>query len=723
MLTIDWILTAALAVAILYWWMSSVHLRRPIVAGASLLALGTGVMAVMDYRWQAMAGIGVSALLLFAVLVSKLRASSKPARTPYLSGSVFVLLGLFAFTALWVFPASPLPKPSGEHAVGVRDFELSDASRTGVFAADENEARRLLVRVWYPAQRVSDMSPRPYFTDAEAETTARGLGSLLSLPFFFQYLAHAATNSFENAPLLASASNLPAVIYSHGYTSFPGQNTALMEELASHGYLVYSVAHTYDSSAVVFPNGDVADMDAEIFKVMSDMAAEFEAGGEAADNQVKSLVGNSFDERRQATQAGYHHSIAEGHRIASKSAEVWRADRIFVHDQLEAGLVPENVAEVVAASNLSSVGEIGMSFGGSTTGGVCMVDARCAAGVNLDGGDFDFRPFNRNIPVPFLMLYSDLDKLAAQVSGDPGATGHGFNDFSYERHETAGLRADVYRLMVRDVAHLGVSDFALFMRLPLHNPLFGSIEPDRIIAIQNDFVRGFFDKHLKGKENSFPTSQFEQHASHVVRDTIDDLRDWWLAANPIDRTVQVILETSLGEIEIALYPERAPLSAAQFLAYVDAGHFDGASFYRVTARSRGSSIEVVQGGLLAATMRQGEGPYAGAESPLPPIAHETSDMTGIVNERGTIAYARLDPGSANSEFFFNLKDNPVLDAGYSGEGRDGQGYATFGRVLRGMRVLEQIQAMPSDAPTPIELVAGQILEEPVVIERAYRVQS
>ena len=713
MLTMDWILCAALALAIVYWWMTNLPAagRRRVVAGASLVALLMGLAAVMDHRWQAAGGVVVAVLLLLSVLLSKLREGRRPPRVPYASGILLSALGLGAFGLLYAFVVTKLPAPSGEHPVGVRNFELSDAARMGVLAAGDDEPRRLLVRVWYPAGDVAGIAPRPYFDATEAETTATGLGTTMGMPFFFQYLKHSSTNSHENAPLMDAAANRPVVIYSHGYTSFLGQNTALMEELASHGYIVFSIQHTYDSSPAVFPNGDVAPMDPALIRVMEEMAAGI------SEDQRASFLGSTFDERRRATRAHYEQSMRDGQRIAAVSAGVWLADRIFVHDRLEAGDVPEEVAEIVAAGDFASVGEIGMSFGGSTTGGVCMVDPRCGAGVNLDGGDFDFQPFNRNVPAPFLMFYSDLDMIAAMVGGDPNATGHGFNDFSYERHETAGLRSDVYRLMVDNVTHLGVSDFPLFMRTPWRTALLGSIDAETLIRIQNDFVRGFFDKHLRGLENGFPEPEFARYAADVQPDRMDDLREWWLAANPADRTVRVVLETSLGEIEIALYPERAPLSAAQFLAHVDGGHYDGASFYRATRRSRGSSIEVVQGGLLADAM-SGD---VEAPSPLPPVAHETTELTGIPNERGSIAFGRLEPGTANSEFFFNLRDNPMLDTGHKSEGRDGHGYATFGRVLRGMRVLERIQRLPADAPAPIEMLQGQILEAPVLIRRAYRV--
>ena len=187
-----------------------------------------------------------------------------------------------------------------------------------------------------------------------------------------------------------------------------------------------------------------------------------------------------------------------------------------------------------------------------------------------------------------------------------------------------------------------------------------------------------------------------------------------------EETVQVVFETEVGDIEVELFPGRAPLSAAQFLAHVDAGSYEGASFYRVTRESDGSAIDVVQGGLLAGAVLDGSDAYAEGYSSTTAVAHETTDQTGIANERGTLAFARLDPGTADTEIFFNVRDNPELDTGFTEDGRDGYGYATFGRVVEGMQVLDEIQQMPSDAPTPMETVRGQILEQPVLIRSIYR---
>ena len=196
------------------------------------------------------------------------------------------------------------------------------------------------------------------------------------------------------------------------------------------------------------------------------------------------------------------------------------------------------------------------------------------------------------------------------------------------------------------------------------------------------------------------------------------------AAEPAaEETVGVVIETTLGEIEVALYPERAPLSVAQFLRYVDGGHYDGKSaFYRATHTAAGDAHDVVQGGMRSLPMLVRDGGEAEEEPPFPPIPHETTHDTGIRNERGTLAYARSEPGTANTEFFFNVGDNFVLDTDPGDPTRDGYGYATFGRVVGGMEVLDEIHRLPTDAPAASEVVQGQILNDPVPILSAHRAE-
>lgn len=154
-----------------------------------------------------------------------------------------------------------------------------------------------------------------------------------------------------------------------------------------------------------------------------------------------------------------------------------------------------------------------------------------------------------------------------------------------------------------------------------------------------------------------------------------------------DAKSQVVIETELGKIVVEVYTDKAPITAENFLRYVKEDRFKGATFYRVVTPDNQPKnlvkIEVIQGGL-------------GDDNPqaLPPISHETTDKTGILHKDGVISMARLEPGSASSEFFICIGDQPELDFGGK-RNPDGQGFAAFGKVVEGMDVVRKIQQQPA----------------------------
>jgi predicted dienelactone hydrolase len=249
---------------------------------------------------------------------------------------------------------------------------------------------------------------------------------------------------------------------------------------------------------------------------------------------VNGYTSKNFDERIEGQLQQAKDTMDKKERIV-ESAAVWLADRLFVHDQLQQGAVPADVAQIVAASKLDRVGEIGMSFGGSTTGGICMVDARCAAGVNLDGGDFHFLPFDADMPRPFLMFHSDIRGMYRAFNVSAPGFERSFNDFSYERFANAGQRPDMYRLHLKDSAHLGLSDFTLFMRRPVRDATLGTTPTEVMIGAQNDFVRGFFDKYLRGIDNDFPTPEYRKYRNWALPYNNQAVRDWWLSKSDAER--------------------------------------------------------------------------------------------------------------------------------------------------------------------------------------------
>ncbi len=167
---------------------------------------------------------------------------------------------------------------------------------------------------------------------------------------------------------------------------------------------------------------------------------------------------------------------------------------------------------------------------------------------------------------------------------------------------------------------------------------------------------------------------------------------------------RVVIATEKGEIVVEIDLARAPVTAANFLRYVDAGLYDGSTFHRtVTLANQPDNqikIEVIQGGQLDEAKE------------FPPIAHETTRATGLRHLDGTISMARSAPGSATSSFFFCVGDQPELDFG-GRRNPDGQGFAAFGHVVAGMDVIRAIQALPADGQTlapPVRIVSVRRLE-------------
>lgn len=530
MIASDIVLLAALVLFVLAWWLPRLPGRVVLLWLGAGLACASGGYGVWVDRWQAGLGGLLGAVLLLVLLFGLRRGARRRAGVPYISGTLFGLLAAFAALLMYLFPVVDLPAPTGPQAVGVRDFELVDRSRLGVLNAAADQPRRLLVRVWYPATPASGALPRPYFTEQEAQTTARGFGALLGFAPLLGYLRHVDTNAFENAPLQRSANPLPTVFYSHGYTAYAALNSVLMEELASHGYVVYAVQHSGDASPTVLPDGSVIPMDPGLIEHMRHaLSAGF------PEVMVRGYGAAGFDERLDGQLRTALEIPPPGNRGIAISAPVWLADRLFVHDALQRAEVPVAVADVVAASELTRTGEMGISFGGSTSGAVCMVDPRCAAAVNLDGGDFHFAGFAADLPVPLLMLHADLRGFYNMLGAPGDGPLRSFNDFSYERFDHAGQRPDIHRMVLRDSAHSGLTDSPLFMRRPLRDALFGTAPTQVLVGVPNAVVLSFFDHYLRGRANDFPHAEYGRHGQWLTPYDNSAVRQWWLAKPAAER--------------------------------------------------------------------------------------------------------------------------------------------------------------------------------------------
>ncbi|WP_414694095.1 peptidylprolyl isomerase [Phenylobacterium sp.] len=174
--------------------------------------------------------------------------------------------------------------------------------------------------------------------------------------------------------------------------------------------------------------------------------------------------------------------------------------------------------------------------------------------------------------------------------------------------------------------------------------------------------------------------------------------------------VRVALTTAEGVIVLELYPDKAPITVANFLRYVEARKYDGAEFYRA---SRPPGATDADYGLLQGGIRNPE------VAQFPAIAHEPTTKTGLSHTDGTIALGRFAPGTAKSDFFICVGDQSYLDANPKASG-DNQGFAAFGKVVEGMETVKKILALPVDPNKGTGAMKGEILKAPVRIVTARR---
>ena len=351
-----------------------------------------------------------------------------------------------------VAPVFRMPAPSGMYPVGMQSLYFVDNNRPELFTPEANDHRELMVRVWYPADPPSGASLQPYWS--EVDRVGPLILKRMDLPtFLFSHMDLVKSYSYLNAPLSGELSTFPALVFSHGYgmDEYTRHQTQ-MEELASHGYIVFSINHTYESMSTVFPDGRIILADPRVF--------------DASFNQEYRRL--NFDD-----QLG-----------------VWVADAIFVLDQLEE-LNAGNVSNsFIGRLDMKRVGVFGMSFGGAMSAEVCLKDSRCKAGANMDGSQFGYVDFSaQHLKTPFLFFYNERSE--------------GMNDYIY-----TGVENWAYRVTIQGTTHASFTDTILWSPSMEYSSKFipqqfGPIDSQRMIEIQRAYLLAFFDRHLKGENTPF----------------------------------------------------------------------------------------------------------------------------------------------------------------------------------------------------------------------------
>ncbi len=358
-----------------------------------------------------------------------------------------ILALIFALPPI-LLPVPQLPQPTGPYAVGTATFYWEDPTRPEVYSDEPGAVRRLMVQVWYPADPHSGAALAPYLDNTAVALPA--LAKKFGIPaFLLSHLELAQTHSLLNAPAAPGAEAFPVLVFSHGWTGIRVQNTYQMEELASHGYVIFAPDHTYSAMYTIFPDGEV------IFN-------------------KRSALGSDDD------------STQEYDRIARILGKTYVADLRFVLDQAEKVNSGAIASPLAGRLDLARVGIFGHSTGGGAAVEACAVDPRCKAGLSEDAW---LIPYDRAIPAagmdkPFFFMQSELWKIPRNPT---------LQDQLYQN-----MRAPAYRLTLLGAAHYDFSDIPLLTPLASAIGLKGPIDGPRCLSLINQFSLAFFDQYLQG---------------------------------------------------------------------------------------------------------------------------------------------------------------------------------------------------------------------------------
>lgn len=329
-----------------------------------------------------------------------------------------------------------LPAPTGPYAVGRMEEDWTDQSRTDLLAPQAGVKRELVVWVWYPSVRVPGAKVAPYLPTQWAQMSSQPGSDAIE------------THSVENAPLATALARYPVLIFEPGLGNMPTQYTTLLEDLASHGFIIFAITPTYSTDVVVFPNGRVAD----------------------------------------ATPAGQPDNAPNPQAAGNRLVMIWAQDVIFVMNQLEQ-LNATTGSMWSQHLDLARLGVLGHSFGGATAAQVCQMDARCKAGIDLDGALFG-DVVQTGLKKPFMVIQSDRGACSDAKCR------------SFQSEVQAILRpvpsGERYHLSIKNTAHFNFSDDAVTLPSAQALGALGSINGVRGLEITRAYVRAFFDTSLNG---------------------------------------------------------------------------------------------------------------------------------------------------------------------------------------------------------------------------------
>lgn len=357
----------------------------------------------------------------------------------------YITMIIISGLTLYIFPIISIEKPSGNTEVGTISYELTDTKRKETYGTSENENRKIMIQLWYPTDEVKGLKRAPWIEGGIP--VSRGIAEAMHFPkWLLVHTTYIMSNSYENAELSSLYKKYPVVIISHDWTGFRNLHTNFAEELASKGYIVISIDHTYSSDGVVFSDGSV-----------------------------------SFLDRKALPDRSKTPDFLE---YAFKLVSTYSGDIELVIDELEkwnSGVLETPFKDRL---DLKKIGLIGHSAGGGGAVKAAIEDYRIKAIIGLDAWVEPLKEeqLQAGLGIPSLFLRSEQWQ-------------NGFNNKNLLRIVAAN-RNDTYFYQIQGTNHFDFTMAYMYSPRIKKASLLGSLDSKIGSNLQKDYITTFFNEYL-----------------------------------------------------------------------------------------------------------------------------------------------------------------------------------------------------------------------------------
>ncbi len=385
----------------------------------------------------------------------------------YITGTGFFILITLIISGWYLSPIfKQFPKPTGSFAVGTCLIELRDTARSELYSENLNDCRTIVVRFFYPAQLDNHAEKYPYL-GAKMPYYQQWFSMHFGMPTYITkfLLSDIATHTFINAPIATNQACYPIVLFSHGLLGFPSDGyISLLENLASHGYIIAAIDHPYLNGLTLYANGH---------RVTSDKLSD---------------AFNNMSPQEQAV-------------FQTNAIEVYKADISYTIQEL-AKLNDDTNHLLYHHLDLARIGIMGSSAGGTAAIEICRINKQCKAAINLDGW-YDHIIGSNPINQPLLLLFGSESIKITEPTSAYLARKHLTKEQYYEREQkVTNHRQQLCNtsycsmIIIPDATHADFGD-EILLKWPFRP--WNAAESYETLSIINKHIVQFFDTYFKGK--------------------------------------------------------------------------------------------------------------------------------------------------------------------------------------------------------------------------------